>query len=454
MIRLFALAFLLLAAAPAFAADGKVLNVQKIITPGGIEVWLAEDKTVPVISMRFSFEGGLLHDPDDKPGVGRLVSILLDEGAGDLKSQEFQTQLTDNAIAMGFMAGRDAFTGSLKTLTANKDKAFALLKLALTRPRFDADAIERMRNANIAEIKSNLGDPDWLAARVFNGTLFEGHPYAAPGYGTLASMGKITRDDLVDFIRAQFAREGLKVSIAGDIDSAEAAKAVDGLFAAMPDRGEPVNTPRAELHYPGKTLLLPLDSPQTVVLAGEAGLARTDKDWEAANVMNHILGGGFGARLMREIREKRGLTYGIGTSLTGMTYTDLLSAQMSASNEKTAEAVALLRQEWGRFAAEGPTEEEVRAAKSYLTGSLPLALTSTDDIAAVLNDLQRDNLDYDYINKRNALIGAVTAADVKRVAARLLKPENLTVILVGQPQGMISDIMLDGPPGMDLPKKP
>ena len=204
---------------PAFAADAKVLDVQKFKTPAGIEVWLVQDKTVPVISMSYSFEGGLVYDPEEKPGVGRLVSILLDEGADDLSSQEFQGQLADNAIDMKFTAGRDAFYGQLKTLRANKDTAFRLLALALTKPRFDGDAIERMRNANTSELKDDMGEPGWLVARSFNGMVFEGHPYAVPGFGTLESMTKITRQDLLDFVHAQFARDVLKVAIAGDISA-------------------------------------------------------------------------------------------------------------------------------------------------------------------------------------------------------------------------------------------
>ncbi len=139
------IAALLVITLPAHAAKDKILDVQVIKSPGGIEAWLVEDKTVPVVSINFSFEGGLAHDPQDKPGVGRMVSILLDEGAGDIKSQEFQKQMTDNAISMGFTAGRDAFFGELKTLKRNKQLAFDLLRLALTKPRFDNDAYSSVR---------------------------------------------------------------------------------------------------------------------------------------------------------------------------------------------------------------------------------------------------------------------------------------------------------------------
>lgn len=456
MIRHFiiTLFIILFAAHPALAETAKVLDVQSFKTPAGIDVWLVQDKTVPVISMNYSFDGGLVYDPEDKPGVGRLVSILLDEGADKLTSQEFQAQLSDNAIGMEFSAGRDSFNGQLKTLKANKDIAFHLLNLALTKPRFDSDAIERMRNANVSEIKDDMGEPGWLVARTFNGMVFEGHPYATPGYGTLDSMAKINRDDLMNYVHAQFARNVLKVAIAGDISKDEAARAVDSVFASLPAQAEKVDEGEAEFKYIGKTIMLPLDAPQTYLSAGEAGIKRQDKDWQAATIMNYILGGGdFDARLMREIRKKRGLTYGVYSTLTSMKHAGLIQAELSASNEKVAEALQILRQEWARMAKDGPLDQEVQDAKAYLTGSLALELTSTDSISGTLNALQRDGLDYDYINRRNAELNAVTGADIKRVAARLLKPENLTVVLVGQPQGITADIMLDHPPGMVAPQQ-
>lgn len=457
MMKCFVLSLLLAIAffRPAYAeAGGKILDVQKFKTPAGIEVWLVEDKTVPVVSLTFSFDGGLVYDPEDKPGVGRLVSILLDEGAGQLTSQEFQSRLNDNAIRMSFSAGRDAFQGQLKTLKSNAALAFDLLRMALNQPRFDADAIERMRNANISEIKDDMGNPGWLVSRTYNGMVFEGHPYALPGYGNLDSMQRIARKDLLDFVRAQFARDVLKVAIAGDITKDEAEKAVDGIFGALSAQAEEVGGVDAPLNYAGKTILLPLSTPQTYISAGGAGIKRDDKDWHAAFIMNYILGGGgFDARLMKEIREKRGLTYGVYSSLASMKRAAVLQANMSASNEKVAEALKLLKQEWAKMAKDGPTDQEVQDAKSYLTGSLLLELTSTDDISETLNGMQRDGLDFDYINQRNAMINAVTAAGVRRVAARLLKPESLTVILVGQPAHVTADIMLDHAPGVTVPEK-
>lgn len=430
----------------------KILNVKEFKTPAGIEVWLVRDKAVPVISMHFSFEGGLANDPPAKPGVARLVSILLDEGAGNIKSQEFQAKLSDNAIQMGFTAGRDAFYGQLRSLTPHRELAFDLLQLALSQPRFDTDAIDRMKNANVAQIRHDMGDPAWLVARSFNGMVFEGHPYAMPGAGHLASMQTITRQDLVDFAKAQFGRDNLKIAIAGDITQEEAARLVDKAFGALPAKTDNNDGGFIVPKYVGKTVLYPLDTPQTQISLGSAGISREDKDWHAAVVMNYILGSGnFDARLMREIREKRGLTYGIYSSLQSMRHAAMIMAGFATSNEKAKEAIDVLKQEWQLMADKGASEQEIADAKAYLTGSLMLELTSTNDIASVLNGLQRDGLDADYINRRNAELMKVTASDVKRVAQRLLKAEDLTIVMVGRPADIKADILLDRPPGMREP---
>ncbi len=452
--RIFLLSLLFLLITLPAQAGGKVLDVRGFKSKDGIEAWLLQDSTVPVIAISFSFEGGLAYDPEDKPGVGRLVSILLDEGAGNLDSQQFQSQLANSAISLSFSAGRDAFYGQLKTLRENKEAAFDLLHLALTAPRFDKDAITRMKNANISQIKDDSGNPEWLVARSFNGMIFEGHAYARPGYGNLASMQSITRDDLVQFTKDQFAKEVLKVAIVGDITEEEAKRALDKIFGTLPVKADPLNTSEAPISYAGKTILLPLDTPQTFISIGQKAISHLDQDWHAAIIMNHILGGGgFGTRLMEEIREKRGLTYGVYSALNSMDHAALIQANMSCGNEKTEEALKILREQWDKFTREGPTEQEVADAKSYLTGSLLLSLTSTGDIADTLNSLQRDNLGINYINDRNSLINAVTAEDVRRVAARILKAEELTTILVGQPKNIKADILLDKPPGMETPRE-
>lgn len=435
----------------AFAAD-KVLDIQRIVSAKGIEAWLVTDKSVPVISMSFAFTGGMALDPEDKTGLARLASIMMDEGAGDMDSQTFQKELADNVIDMRFSAGRDAFRGSIRTITGNKDKAFSLLKLALASPRFDADALERMKESNIAEIKEGLSDPDWLSARIFNGMVFDGHAYAKPGYGTLPAMARITSDDLHKFAHGQFARNLLKVSVAGDISAEELSLILDDVFGDLPDISLLPDIPDAVLKWPGKTIFYSFDVPQSFIIMGQAGIRQDNPDWHGAQLVMYTLGGGgFESRLMDTIRDKRGLTYGISANMSVMDHASLIQADTSTANKNAGEVVSLTRQEWRKMADNGPTDQELADAKAYLTGALPLQLTSTSAIAQIMTGLQLDKRDIDYINQRNEKLLAVTKTDAKRIAKSLLKPAELTTIVVGKPEGVRHDIQIPAPPGMELP---
>lgn len=447
---LLSFAFLLLVALPAHAAkDGPNFKVDRITSDTGIEAWLVEDHTLPLVTMKFAFAGGLIHDPEDKAGLAKLASVLLDEGAGDIKSQEFQAQLANNAIYMGFAPARDAFMGSLRTTSAHKDLAFDLLALALTQPRFDDEAIARMKDALSAEIKTNKGDPAWLSARTFNGMVFEGHYYGQPGGGTLSSIARITRRDLVDFVKSQFAQNLLSIVIVGDMTKEEAHAMIAKVFAPLPAQAvRPQGQPATPVHE-GKTILLPVDAPQTYIAIAQPGIARTDKDWYTAQVMAYILGGGgFDSRLMKEVREKRGLTYGIYSTLLTQDYANVLQTTLSVGNAKTPEALDVIRSEFARMAAQKVSKQELADAKSYLIGALPLELTTTSDIADVLLSLRLNNLTPDELTTRAKRINAVSAGDVQDMAKRLLDPAHMTTILVGQPEGINVDIMLDRAPGL------
>ena len=436
-------AFLLCLPALAFAQSAdKVLDVQTLTSKKGIDIWLVEDHSVPVVAIDFSFPGGLAADPADKPGLSHLMSVLLDEGAGEYDNQAFQKELADNSISLGFGAGRDFFSVSLKTLTRNLPKALELANLSMTEAVFDPDAISRMKQSLETSIRSQLKSPSWIAARSFNGLLFEGDAYALPGRGTLSSLAAITREDLVAQHDKQFTLDGLKVAIAGDVEPEQAINIVDQLFANLPETAE-ISLPEkdAALQNTGTTFVYSYDNPQTHIIAGHQGIPVTDPDWPAVQIINHVLGGGgFASRLMEEIREKRGLSYGVSTYPSTLKRASTMQASLSTSNENAAEALDLLKKEWRRMATTGPSENEIQKAKDYLTGSLLLNLTSTDSIAGVLNSLQQRGFDYDYINTRNAKLNAVTLDQARVVAGRLLNADNLMVVMVGQPEGLTEDV--------------
>lgn len=406
----------LLLVAPAAAT-----TIQRVMSPGGIEAWLVQDATVPLIAMDFAFAGGAAQDPADKPGVASMTASLLDEGAGDLDARTFRDRLDRRAIELHFSATRDYFRGSLRTLKDNRDEAFGLLRLALTAPRFDGAALERIRTEIIAGLRRETSSPNDLASKRWWATAYPDHPYGRPVSGTLESVPAITADDLRSYVRRVLARGGVKIAVVGDIDAATLGAALDATFGALPAAATLAPLPPAQTAGLGQTVKIALDVPQTVIAFGGPGLARKDPDFMTAYVINHIVGGGsFSSRLYREVREKRGLAYSVYQSLVWLKQSAAFYGGTATRADRAGETIALIEQELRRIATEGPSEKELEEAKSYLKGSQMLSLDTSSKIASQLVQYQIDELGIDYIEKRNGFIDAITLADAKRVAQRLL----------------------------------
>lgn len=415
---------------------GAATEIQRVLSPGGIEAWLVHDDTVPVISLSFSFKGGAALDPAGKEGLAEMVSGLLDEGAGGLDSKSFQEALEDIAASIGFDARRERFDGRLKTLSEYRDRAFRLLGLALTRPRFDAGPVERIRSQLLASLESDRDNPRRIAGRTWYRLVFGDHPYAKPVDGTPESIRAIVRTDLVGFVGDRLVRDGLVIGVAGDITAAELAGRLDQVFGALPVEGAAADVPEAT-PAGGKLAVIRKPIPQSVVVFGQTGLKRDHPDYYAAYVMNYVLGGGgFSSRLTEEIRAKRGLAYSVYTYLNPMPRAGLIMGGLGTANARVAGSLEILKSEWRRMAREGVSAAELAAAKTYLNGSFPLRLDSTQRIAAMLVAIQVHDLGIDYIDRRPRLIDAVTRDDVRRLASRLLDPQELTIVVVGNPEGI------------------
>ncbi|HLL27920.1 MAG TPA: pitrilysin family protein [Xanthobacteraceae bacterium] len=423
----------LISTTPAFAAASRV---EKIMTPAGIEVWLVRDKNLPMISLDFAFLGGAAQDPADKPGVANLVAGLLDEGAGDLDAAAYHERLEERAISLSFGANRDNLRGSIRTLSESRDEAFELLRLALTAPRFDSKELERVRAAVLAQLRRRSTNPSDIAADHWFARAFPGHPYGRPTQGTLESVPKITVDDLRTYVGRMLARANLKVVAVGDIDAVALAALVDRTFGSLPERNNPVPVADVTPQGLGTSETVELEVPQTVITFGGLGLKRADPDFIPAFVLNHILGGGgFESRLFREVREKRGLAYSVYSYLAPFEHAGLFLGGVSTRNERAAETLDIIVAQINQIAAEGPSAEELEKAKRFLIGSYPLRFDTSGKITANLLDIQIENLGVDYIDKRNTLIEAVTADDIRRAARRFLAEVRLLVVLVGQPEG-------------------
>lgn len=442
-------AFLLLpAAASAEPAAAPVsakpfLAIQEVKSPSGLTAWLVEDHTLPIIALTFSFkEAGSARDPRTHQGLARMVSNTLDEGAGDLDSQAFQKALADHSISLSFSANRDDLVGSLKTLSRHQDKAFDLLHLALTRPRFDAEAVDRMRAANISRIRSSMTEPQWIAARFLNDLSYGDHPYALNSGGTITSLNAIDRDDLKEFVKNNLSRDRLQIGATGDITPERLAVVLDQIFLALPVSSTTQPLADTTIQQLGNTYLYAKDIPQSIIQMVQPGLDIKDPDYYAAYVMNYILGAsGFGSRLTEEIREKRGLTYGIYSSLFDMDHAHGFSVSLSTENKNAAEAVSLIRTELKKMQDQPVSEKELTEAQSYIVGALPLSFSSTSAISSHVLGLQQDDWPMDYYDHFPARIRAVTVADIQRVARRLLTPDRMLTVIVGQPDGIEAEFL-------------
>lgn len=415
-----------------------IAGIRRLVTPKGIEVWFVHQPSLPLLAMDFAFPGGAAQDPDGSAGATYLMTGLMDEGAGELDADAFQTRLADKAVSISFDAGRDEIHGSLQTLSRHAGEAFALLKLALTEPRFDADAVERVR----AQVKSGLmraaQNPESICREAFAAMTFPDHPYGLPVKGTMATVEALATATLKAQAQRLFRRAGLKIAVVGDIEASALITAIDDVFGGLAEESGLVSVPERPVPAGlGQINVIEMDVPQTVLRFAGTGLMRRDPDFVAATVVNHILGGSaFTSRLFMEVREKRGLAYGVSSSLFPMDRGALHVGGTATKNDRAAESLDVIRAEMAKLATEGPTSEEVEAAKNYLIGSYPLRFDSSQKIVNEMLRLMLDGFAPDYIGQRNGEFAAVTLETATRVARRLYGDGLLAVQAVGKPVGL------------------
>ncbi|HZH52809.1 MAG TPA: pitrilysin family protein [Microvirga sp.] len=412
-------------------------KVKTLVSPAGIEAWHVESNVVPLIAVAFVFEGGSAYDPEDKPGVAQMLARLLDEGAGEYNSDAFQERLAGRAIELSFNAGNDAIGGSLKTLVKHADEAFELLRLALAEPRFDQDAIERVRAQTIAGLRYQQNDPGVLATRRFFEEGFAGHPYGRPTSGTPESVAAITRDDLVTMHRAIITRGRIKVAVVGAIDMDRLSVLLDKTFGALPEAKPLPTIEPATLQQLGSRFVVDLDVPQSVIRFGTQGVAWRDPGFIPAYVLNHILGGGaFTSRLFQEVREKRGLAYSVGTSLVSYRSAAMTWGYTATKNERVGEALQVISDEIMRLKVNGPSDEELQKAKDYLIGSYALGFDTSTKIAHTMVQIAFEGLGVDYIARRNALVASVSQKDIRTAAERIFGDGRMLTVIAGRPTGI------------------
>ncbi|WP_224824989.1 pitrilysin family protein [Cognatishimia sp. MH4019] len=435
MTRLFlALCATILLSLPARAA----VDIQEVTSPGGITAWLVEEPSIPFTALELRFRGGTNLDREGKRGAVNLMTGLLEEGAADLDARGFAVARDNLAASFDFDSYDDAVSISARFLSENRDDALALLRTALVEPRFDQDALDRVRAQVLAGIRSDLKDPDEIASNAFNAIVYGDHPYGTNDTGTVETVTALTRDDILQAHQDVLARSNLYVSAVGDITADKLGVMLDELLGTLPEEAAPL-PPRVEIATEGDITVVPYDTPQSVAIFGHRGIDQDHPDFFAAFILNNIFGAsGFESRLMTEVREKRGLTYGIYSFLVSKDLAEVMVGQLASSNERMPEAIEVVKAEWARVQAEGVTAEEVEAAKTYLTGAYPLRFDGNGRIANILVGMQMTGLPIDYAETRNDRINAVPLEEINRVASELMQPDALRFVVVGQPEGLAS----------------
>jgi zinc protease len=434
MKRLFAL-ILIVFAVPAQAE----VDIQEVVSPGGIKAWLVEDHSIPFMALELRFRGGASLDAPGKRGAINLMTGLLEEGTGDLDSRGFARAVEEVAASFDYDVSADALSVSARFLTEYRDESIALLRGSVLSPNFEQADIDRVRDQVITSLRSDATDPNTIAGDAWNAMAFGDHPYGSNRDGTIESVSALTRDDIVAAHKATIARDRLYVGAVGDITPEELGALLDTLFDGLQAEGAAM-PPQADLNIEGGLRVVDFDTPQSVAIFGHAGIDQDDPDFFAARILMQVLGaGGFESRLTTEVREKRGLTYGVYSYLASRDLAATVRGQVASSNDRVAEAIEVIRAEWAR-AAEGISEEEMEAAKLYMTGAYPLNFSGNGQIARIMVGMQMLGLPIDYIPTRNDKVEAVTLDDIKRVAGELLKPEDLMFVVVGKPEGLESTL--------------
>ena len=416
--------------------DGEFATIQQFTTPGGVSVWLVEEPSIPILSLRMAWTAGETNDPVGVEGLTNAMVYHMNEGAGELDAQAFFKGMEELNMSFSCGASNESTFCNASMLTDNAADSFEMIALALTETRFDDGPFERFLREQEVGLQTRETNPQYLASRARAAAMYPDHPYARET--SAESIAAITQGAM----RAQkdllMVKEGMLVTAVGAMSPAELAPLIDQAVAGLPDSSETAETSDVVLAAPEPApMTVDLPQPQSLVTFAAPAMKREDPDFYTAVVLNYTFGGGgFQSRLMKDLRVEKGLTYGVYTQVSSQDKIQLWSGGGQTKNESAGEFIAGVKANMETMVADGMTDEELANAKAYLTGSYPLGFDSNAKIAARMMGVRLDELPVDFFDKRNAMVDAVTLDDVNRVAAEYLSPDNFTFIVVGQPEGL------------------
>jgi zinc protease len=416
--------------------DGEFATIQQFVTPGGVSVWLVEEPSIPILSLRMAWQSGRTNDPAGLEGLTNAMVYHMNEGAGDLDAQAFFKRMEELNMSFSCGTSNESTFCSSSMLTDNASDSFDMIALAFAEPRFDDGPFERYQREQEVSLQTRETNAQYLAGRARIEALYPDHPYARNT--SAESLAAITQDAM----RAQkdmlMVRDGMLVTAVGAISPAELAPLIDQAVAGLPESSETTEPDNVTLDAAAEApITVDLPQPQSLVTFAAPAMTREHPDFYTAVVLNYTFGGGgFESRLMKDLRVEKGLTYGVYTSVNAGDKLQLWSGGGQTKNESAGEFIAAVKANMTKMVDEGMTEQELADAKSYLTGSYPLGFDSNAKIAGNMMGVRLDGLPVDFFDKRNAMVEAVTLEDVNRVAREYLSPDNFTFVVVGEPEGL------------------
>lgn len=407
-------------------------RLTRVKSASGIEAWLVEEHACPLVNVAFGFRGGQTLDAGGKVGAAYLMSAMFSEGAGELPGDLFQTALAEAAIQFNISCVRDRINGTMRVVKHQMARGFELMGLALTAPRFADEALERHRRIAASHASGRMSQPGGVASDAFKERAYLPHAYGYGAQRLFAELPTITRADIANCHARAITRANLCIAVAGAITPAELATLIDATFGALPE-GERAIIPPCGFAGAGETVSRSIATRQTSISFGRAGLSVNDPDAASAAVVVHAMGGGFLSRFMVELREKRGLCYGVRLSSDHAIGLDSLIGDISTPNATAAEAMELIKLEIQRLLDGGLTDEEIAASKAFLCGSIKMRPNSSATIADTLLDMQFKERPPTWLDTRLANIAAVSPESVKRVIPRLFGDGSMLFAMAGGP---------------------
>jgi zinc protease len=415
------------------------VNIQVVETKLGLKAWFVATPEIPVIAASFTFKhAGDKADPKGKSGLVSFLTSILNEGVAEMNATAYKRYLLEKNIAIDISANPDHFTISFRTVKENAAEAFQIVKKILTQPKLDEDAQHRVKQQLLTGLAQSLHSENVVASDTFNQKIYDSHPYGVSLKTTLQELPHITPEDLKSFMKERLGRDQLIINIAGAIDPEQLIIMIDDMCQGLPEKTPPLLIDFKEIQGDGSISVVPMPIPQSAILFYQKGISRQDPDFYAAYILNKILGDGeFESRLWNEAREKKGLTYGIDSDLRWHTHSHYILGHTATKNQSVQEMIDIIRQEFQKIKTSPVTEQELNFVKERLIGGYPLGFSSTGQIVALMRNYQLDELDTDFINRRNELIRKVTLEDVQRIAQKLIDPDKLSFIIVGQPENLV-----------------